>query len=72
MLDIVNGLDVHILALILAIPMLAGWEAGKRMGQKLRIGGQVQPSKFADASMAVLGLLLAFTFGTSISNTTSG
>jgi len=38
------------------------------MGNWLRLkgGGGRQPSKFDDASMALLGLLLAFTFGVSI------
>jgi len=59
-------LDIFVLAAILAVAMLAAWYVGKRMGRRLLQRGGATPSKFDDASMALLGLLLAFTFGTSI------
>jgi hypothetical protein len=55
-------------SLALALGMLVAWRVGIWMGERLRRnGGGRQPSKFDDASMALLGLLLAFTFGVSIS-----
>jgi hypothetical protein len=55
-------------SLALALGMLVSWRVGIWMGVRLRRnGGGRQPSKFDDASMALLGLLLAFTFGISIS-----
>jgi hypothetical protein len=63
---IVNALDLNVVALTLGAAMLVTWEIGVRMGERLRAKGHVQPSKFADASMALLGLLIAFSFGMSI------
>jgi hypothetical protein len=60
-----TALDIRIVALILVIAMLAAWSIGKRLGYRLLKGG-TKPSKFDDASMALLGLLLAFSFGMSI------
>jgi len=46
--------------------MLAVWGIGTLMGQRLHgIAGR-RPSKFDDASIALMGLLLAFAFGMSI------
>jgi hypothetical protein len=64
--EIVTGLDIHIVALTLAAVMLGAWDIGRRMGEKRRSKGYLQPSKFADASIALLGLLIAFSFGMSI------
>ncbi len=64
--EIVAGLDIRAIALISAVAMLAAWIAGKRMGERLPRSGGVKPSKFDDAAMALLGLLLAFAFGMSI------
>jgi len=58
--------DILVVAAILAVAMLAAWNVGKRMGGRLAQRGAGKPSKFDDASTALLGLLLAFTFGTSI------
>jgi hypothetical protein len=46
--------------------MLVGWYLGRRHGQHLRMELQGKPavSKFMDASLAILGLLIAFTFAT--------
>ncbi|MGH7842781.1 MAG: hypothetical protein ACREQT_14855, partial [Candidatus Binataceae bacterium] len=64
--QIVAGLDERIVALSLAIAMLAAWAVGKRMGRRLFTKGAPKPSKFDDASMALMGLLLAFAFAASI------
>jgi hypothetical protein len=63
--DIATALDIRIVALILVVAMLAAWSVGKRLGDRLLHKG-TKPSKFDDASMALLGLLLAFSFGMSI------
>jgi hypothetical protein len=47
--------------------MLVAWRIGRQIGSRARAGGNGQASKFDDASMALLGLLLGFTFGMSIS-----
>jgi hypothetical protein len=62
----IAGLDERIVALALAIAMLAAWQVGKHLGGRLLTKGHPKPSKFDDASMALMGLLLAFAFGTSI------
>jgi hypothetical protein len=55
-------------AVALGLAMLATWQIGVKMGCSLRRRNpEGQPSKFDDASIALLGLLLAFTFGVSIS-----
>ena len=64
--DIVTALDIRIIALILAVAMLATWSIGRRMGERLLHKSGTKPSKFDDASMALLSLLLAFSFGMSI------
>ena len=50
--------------------MAASWLAGRWRGRRLRVKlesrGQTPVSKFEDASLAVLGLLLAFTFSTAL------
>ena len=48
--------------------MIAGWLAGRWIGRRLRLEsqGQAAVSKFLDASLALLGLLLAFTFSTAL------
>jgi hypothetical protein len=64
---IVSKMDARNVAVVVALAMLVAWRVGIRMGNWLRLkGGGRQPSKFDDASMALLGLLLAFTFGLSI------
>jgi hypothetical protein len=64
--DIATALDIRIVAVVLAGAMLAAWSIGKRLGERLLHEGGKQPSKFDDASMGLLGLLLAFSFGMSI------
>jgi hypothetical protein len=60
------GLDPAVVSLILALLMLGGWRIGVRAGRRLRIDNAAPP-QFDSASMALLGLLLAFAFGTSMS-----
>ena len=64
--QIVAPLDIHIIALVLGVAMLAAWQIGRRMGWRLRDKDGVKPSKFDDASIGLLSLLLAFSFGMSI------
>ena len=64
--------DIHawLIAVTVAFAMLVGWLAGRwqgrRVGVRLKSRGQTPVSKFEDASLAILGLLLAFTFSTAI------
>jgi hypothetical protein len=59
--------DAWILALILAVAMSAAWRVGWWLGNGLRARcGDYEGSKFDDASLAFVGLLLAFTFGMSL------
>ena len=56
-------LDAWAVALVFAGTMLAFWEFGWRWGRRFPPeSGQAPGMKFTDASMALLGLLLAFTF----------
>jgi hypothetical protein len=64
--QIFAALDIRIVAMALAVAMFAAWLIGRRMGGRLRGRDNVKPSKFDDASMALLGLLIGFTFGMSI------
>jgi hypothetical protein len=64
--QIVAPPDIHIVALVLGVAMLAAWQIGRRIGRRVRGKDGIKPSKFDDASIGLLGLLLAFSFGTSI------
>ncbi len=65
--SLVSGFTAVNVALALGLAMLAMWQIGVKMGRTLRRRNpEGKPSKFDDASMALLGLLLAFTFGVSI------
>jgi hypothetical protein len=47
--------------------MLAAWQIGPRMGTRMQGKGGVKPSKFDDdASIGLLGLLLALGSGTRV------
>jgi hypothetical protein len=59
-------LDIRIIVLILVVTMLVAWNIGTRLGERLLHEGGTKPPKFDDASMALLSLLLAFSFGMSI------
>ena len=57
-----------IMAATLGLLMLIAWRMGLGLGIASRLRGPgTRPSKFDDASMALVGLLLAFSFGISIS-----
>ncbi len=60
--------DAWAIALVIAFAMFVSWFAGRWHGRALRVKAQGKPvvSKFMDASLAVLGLLLAFTFSTAL------
>jgi hypothetical protein len=64
--NIIAKLDEPVVALALAFAMLAAWGAGNWLGRRLVSKGGSRFSKFDDASMALMGLLLAFAFGTAI------
>ncbi|HUO04887.1 MAG TPA: hypothetical protein VMU16_06770 [Candidatus Binataceae bacterium] len=60
--------DAWLVSLILALLMLVTWGAGLWMGRLLRTRDRkARWSKFDEASLAMLGLLIAFSFGVSIS-----
>jgi hypothetical protein len=56
--------DAWIVASLVVFAMAVSWFAGRSRGRRLReeSQGQVAVSKFEDASLALLGWLLAFTF----------
>ncbi len=66
LMEEIAALDIRLLAISLAAAALIAWAIGRRMGEQLQHRGDTRPSKFDDASMALFGLLLAFTFGTSL------
>jgi hypothetical protein len=67
MFDIYANSRAWASALLLTGAMLLSWGAGLWMGKLTRNRDNVRAtSKFDDASLALLGLLLAFTFSTSI------
>jgi hypothetical protein len=59
-------IDAWLVASTVAFAMVVSWLAGRWRGHRLRVKleppGQTPVSTFEDASLAVLGLLLAFTF----------
>jgi hypothetical protein len=61
-------IDSWVLALLVGLGMLFGWRIGYRVGARFRgENSKSSVSKFDDAVLALLGLLLAFTFGMSLS-----
>lgn len=70
MTHIFDDIDAWSIALTVALAMVGGWLAGRWRGRRLRIEleaqGRTAVSKFVDASLALLGLLLAFTFSTAL------
>jgi len=60
-------IDASLVAVGLGLAMFLAWGAGRWMGQRSRgRKGEQAVSKFDDASIALLGLLLAFTFSMAI------
>ena len=65
--NIFNDTDAWRTALILGFAMLVAWQAGRLLGRRLRAqNAEIPVSKFLDASLALLGLLLGFTFSLAI------
>jgi hypothetical protein len=61
------NIDAWRTAATLGLAMFAGWQLGRWRGRRLRAkSGNVPVSKFEDASLALLGLLLAFSFSLAI------
>lgn len=59
--------DAWLTALVLAAAMLIAWQIGRWHGRRLRLRSeQIPESKFDDAALALLGLLLGFTFSMAI------
>jgi hypothetical protein len=64
---IFGRIDAWITTLILAVVMIAAWAIGFRLGHLRRSAGEEAGSgNFRDAAIALLGLLLAFTFSMSL------
>jgi len=59
------ALDPAAVTVILAILMLGTWRIGVKLGRRQQ-SGHGAPPQFDGASMALLGLLLAFAFGSSM------
>ena len=65
--QILAEFDPWLFVLVLAAAMSAAWGIGWWLGARLRARyGEQKGSKFDDASLAFVGLLLAFTFGMSL------
>src|ERR1700737_2457592 len=61
--SLIGRLDAWVTALLFAVLMFAFWTIGWRRGRRSPSQPGEDPGiKFTDASMALLGLLLAFTF----------
>ncbi len=65
--DVLTDYDAWAIALVLGVAMLATWGIGLWLGRGRRTAnGKLADSKFDDASVALLSLLLAFTFSMSL------
>jgi hypothetical protein len=67
---IFEDIDAWTIAAVAAFAMIVAWLLGRWIGTRLRLGAQGERpavSKFLDASLALLGLLIAFTFATALS-----
>jgi hypothetical protein len=65
--SIFADIDACLIALTLGLAMFVAWQVGRWRGRRLRVAsGEVPESKFDDASLALLGLLLGFTFSMAI------
>ena len=64
-----DDIDARAVASMAAVAMGASWLAGRWLGRRLRekSEGQAAASKFEDASLAIVGLLLGFTFSMALS-----
>jgi hypothetical protein len=59
-------MNAVLITIVLGIAMLGSWRIGIKLGRSLRTAHRTAP-QFDNTSMALLGLLLAFAFGTSMS-----
>src|ERR1700685_1909169 len=68
MVNIFDDIDAFAISSTVALAMVAGWLVGRWIGHRLRVesDSKAAVSKFLDASLALLGLLLAFTFSTAL------
>jgi hypothetical protein len=67
MQDSFDRIDAWLIAIVFAVAMLACWFLGWRRGRRLQtLPGEDPDAKFIDASVVLLGLLLAFTFSMSL------
>ena len=65
--NVLTDYDAWAIALILGVAMLVTWGFGLWLGRRRRTAdGKPAESKFDDASVALLSLLLAFTFSMSL------
>src|SRR5579875_747361 len=68
MINFVFDIEGWLPSAALALTMTLTWLIGWKLGQRLLTRGESSPeSKWDDAALALLGLLLAFSFGVSIS-----
>jgi hypothetical protein len=59
-------MNAELITIVLGIAMVGSWRIGIKLGRSLRTAHRSAP-QFDNTSMALLGLLLAFAFGTSMS-----
>jgi hypothetical protein len=63
----INRIDAWMIALLFAGLMFMAWRWGLRLGRRVTADSDQDPgSKLSDATMALLGLLLAFTFALAV------
>jgi len=65
--SLINRVDAWLIALVYGVAMITFWSVGRRSGHLFPPdSGQDPGMKFTEASLAILGLLLAFTFAMSL------
>lgn len=66
---IFNDTDASTISALIAFAMVVAWLVGRWIGTRLRLASPDKRgvSKFIDASLALLGLLIGFTFATALS-----
>ena len=68
MSEILTNVDAAAIAVALTLAMFVGWWLGWRKGWRLTQQGRGAPaSRFGEATLAIMGLLLAFSFSLSMS-----
>jgi Protein of unknown function (DUF4239) len=67
MAELIERIDPLFVALVFLVAMLGAWGCGWQRGRRLTVESVTDPGiKFTDAALALLGLLLAFTFSLSL------